>query len=118
MSFLGALSWRTQNGALTNMAQQAVEQYHWLRPEEMLVWAGVPGQLAVAGRSPAADTGRKPIVSLHPATPTPDPLTASMRDYRHVDELATLLSPRVRAALAETNAIRCGYADLWIQRRP
>ena len=70
--------------------------------------------LAILERLPEGTTE----IYLHPATPTPDPLTASMRDYRHVDELATLLSPRVRAALAETNAIRCGYADLWIQRRP
>jgi hopanoid biosynthesis associated protein HpnK len=70
--------------------------------------------LSILERLPAGVTE----IYLHPAIKTRDPISESMREYRHVDELATLLSSRVREAVAETNAIRCGYADLWIQRRP
>jgi hypothetical protein len=35
-----------------------------------------------------------------------------MRGYRHADELAALLSPRVRTALAASGAATGGYADL------
>ena len=70
--------------------------------------------LAILERLPEGVTE----IYLHPATETQDPIAQSMREYRHVDELATLLSARVREAIAETNAVRCGYTDLWIQRRP
>jgi hopanoid biosynthesis associated protein HpnK len=64
--------------------------------------------LAILGRLPQGVTE----IYLHPATPTPDPLTPSMQNYRHADELAALLSPRVRAAVEASNAICGGYADL------
>jgi hopanoid biosynthesis associated protein HpnK len=51
-------------------------------------------------------------VYLHPATQTRDPLTPSMQTYRHANELAALLSPRVRAAVDASNAMCGGYADL------
>jgi hypothetical protein len=35
-----------------------------------------------------------------------------MHRYRHADELAALLSPRVRAALADCGALAGGFADL------
>jgi len=44
-------------------------------------------------------------IYLHPATH--GGITATMHDYRHSDELAALLSPRVRAAIAATGAA-CG----------
>jgi hopanoid biosynthesis associated protein HpnK len=64
--------------------------------------------LAILGRLPPGVTE----IYLHPAIRTHDPLTPSMRSYRHADELAALLSPRVRAAVAASNAICGGYADL------
>jgi chitin disaccharide deacetylase len=64
--------------------------------------------LAILGRLPEGVTE----IYLHPATQTRDPLTPSMQKYRHADELAALLSPRVRAAVAASNAICGGYADL------
>jgi len=64
--------------------------------------------LAILGRLPQGVTE----IYLHPAIRTRDPLTPSMHNYRHADELAALLSPRVRAAVAASNAICGGYADL------
>jgi hopanoid biosynthesis associated protein HpnK len=51
-------------------------------------------------------------IYLHPALQTREPVSPSMQNYRHADELAALLSPRVRAAVAASNAICGGYADL------
>jgi hopanoid biosynthesis associated protein HpnK len=64
--------------------------------------------LAILGRLPEGVTE----IYLHPAIQTRDPLTPSMQQYRHADELAGLLSPRVKAAVAASNAIRGGYGDL------
>jgi len=49
-------------------------------------------------------------IYLHPAA-THGALTASMSNYRHDAELAALLSPRVRAAVAATGAGLGGYRD-------
>lgn len=46
----------------------------------------------------------------HPATH--GGLTPGMRDYRHADELAALLSPRVQAAINELGVRRGGFAAL------
>jgi hopanoid biosynthesis associated protein HpnK len=46
---------------------------------------------------------------LHPAAH--DGLVASMADYRHADELAALLSPRVRDTIAERYLLCRGFAD-------
>jgi hopanoid biosynthesis associated protein HpnK len=54
-------------------------------------------------------------IYLHPATESGTAIAASMTDYRHADELAALMSPQVRAALAAMTAIdvSCGgYSDL------
>jgi hopanoid biosynthesis associated protein HpnK len=51
-------------------------------------------------------------IYLHPALSSGAVIAASMGDYRHADELAALLSPRVRAMLTE-HSIRIGsFADL------
>jgi len=52
----------------------------------------------------------------HPATAGDAPLTPSMHDYRHTDELAALLSPRVAKALAAAQARRGGFADIFADR--
>lgn len=46
----------------------------------------------------------------HPAEAGDAPLTPSMRDYRHADELAALVSPRVVAAMS--GIARGGFADV------
>ena len=56
-------------------------------------------------------------IYLHPATATDGPLTASMQDYRHADELAAILSPRVRAALERCGIVRGGFTDLCVPAR-
>ncbi len=48
-------------------------------------------------------------VYLHPASH--GHLTQSMVDYRHADELAALLSPRVRATIAERYRLCDGFSD-------
>ncbi|MBM7126112.1 hopanoid biosynthesis-associated protein HpnK [Dyella flava] len=48
-------------------------------------------------------------VYLHPASH--GHLTASMADYRHADELAALLSPRVRDAIAQRYLLCNGFSD-------
>lgn len=51
-------------------------------------------------------------IYFHPALARSAPLTASMPDYRHADELAALLSPRVRAALEALDVPRGGFSDV------
>ena len=53
-------------------------------------------------------------IYLHPATRCG--ITTSMDSYRHTDELAALLSPRVRAALEQLGIRRGGFADFWPAR--
>ena len=48
----------------------------------------------------------------HPATEGA-PLTPSMHDYRHADELAALCSPRVAHAIESTGAMHGGFADVF-----
>lgn len=51
-------------------------------------------------------------IYLHPATESGPAIAASMSRYRHADELAALLSPRVRAAVAAAGVSQGGYGDL------
>jgi hopanoid biosynthesis associated protein HpnK len=63
--------------------------------------------LAVLSRLPSGVTE----IYLHPATVSGSAIAKTMPDYRHADELAALLSPRVRTALSALN-VRCGgYGD-------
>jgi hopanoid biosynthesis associated protein HpnK len=55
-------------------------------------------------------------IYFHPATAGDAPLTPSMHDYRHTDELAALLSPRVAKALAVAQAQHGGFADVFADR--
>ncbi|MBL6749938.1 MAG: hopanoid biosynthesis-associated protein HpnK [Nevskia sp.] len=50
-------------------------------------------------------------IYLHPATVSGAAIAPSMQGYRHADELAALLSPRVRAAVARLDLRRGGFAD-------
>jgi chitin disaccharide deacetylase len=54
-------------------------------------------------------------IYLHPATQSGSNIASSMQGYRHSDELAALMSPQVRAAMAAMTAIDVssgGYSDL------
>ena len=51
-------------------------------------------------------------IYLHPATVSGGVIAASMPDYRHADELAALLSPRVRAAVDGLGLPLGGFTDL------
>lgn len=56
-------------------------------------------------------------IYLHPATESGGAIAPSMSRYRHADELAALLSHRVRTAIAATGVSRGGYGDLLRARR-
>jgi len=51
-------------------------------------------------------------IYLHPATASGSSIAASMPDYRHQEELQALLSPAVRAALADPTIQLGGYGDI------
>lgn len=55
-------------------------------------------------------------IYLHPATQ--NGLTPAMSRYRHREEFAALLSPRVRAALEHSGAATGGFGNLWPRDRP
>jgi hopanoid biosynthesis associated protein HpnK len=54
----------------------------------------------------------------HPAVPGDGPLAPSMTGYRHADELAALLSPRVAAAMDATGLHRGGFSDVFPAAAP
>ena len=56
-------------------------------------------------------------IYLHPAVRSGPAIAESMSAYRHADELAALLSPRVRAAIAAGDFGHGGYADIAHRRR-
>jgi hopanoid biosynthesis associated protein HpnK len=64
--------------------------------------------LAILARLPSGVTE----IYLHPATESGRAIASSMSKYRHADELAALLSPRVRAAMAGGDFGHGGYADV------
>lgn len=64
--------------------------------------------LAILGRLPAGITE----IYLHPATLSGAVIAPSMDGYRHADELAALMSPRVRAAIAAAGIEHGGYGDV------
>jgi chitin disaccharide deacetylase len=64
--------------------------------------------LAILARLPPGVTE----IYLHPATESGRAIASSMSKYRHADELAALLSPRVRAAMGGGDFGHGGYADV------
>jgi chitin disaccharide deacetylase len=63
--------------------------------------------LAILARLPPGVTE----IYLHPATESGSAIASTMARYRHADELAALLSPRVRGAIAATGVGRGGFVD-------
>jgi hopanoid biosynthesis associated protein HpnK len=51
-------------------------------------------------------------IYLHPAAVSGAAIASSMSEYRHGEELAALLSPRVRAAIAATRIGTGGFSDI------
>lgn len=66
--------------------------------------------LDALARMPASGVGE---IYCHPAEAGEGPITASMRAYRHADELEALLSPRVAAAIAAAGLSCGGFADIF-----
>lgn len=64
--------------------------------------------LSVLARLPAGVTE----IYLHPAVASACAISESMARYRHADELAALISPRVRAAVAAQRLACGGYTDI------
>ena len=64
--------------------------------------------LEILGKLPEGVTE----IYLHPAVESGAAIAASMGGYRHADELAALLSPRVRAAVAASGAQTGGFRRL------
>lgn len=73
--------------------------------------SGAMDEAALLAALPRLSPGVTEIY-FHPALAGDAPLTASMPDYRHADELAALLSPRVRAALDALAVPRGGFTDV------
>ncbi len=69
--------------------------------------------LAILERLPEGVTE----IYLHPATESGSAIAASMSTYAHAEELAALLSPRVRAAIAAAGIGHGGFADALLARR-
>ncbi|HEY2590978.1 MAG TPA: hopanoid biosynthesis-associated protein HpnK [Steroidobacteraceae bacterium] len=67
--------------------------------------------LAILERLPQGATE----IYLHPATHSGETIAPSMAGYRHADELAALLSPRVATAIALCGAERGGFLDLAVR---
>jgi predicted glycoside hydrolase/deacetylase ChbG (UPF0249 family) len=59
----------------------------------------------------AGQHGILTAASLHPAMLSGAVITPSMSTYRHADELAALVSPRVRALLQQSRTPSGGYGD-------
>jgi hopanoid biosynthesis associated protein HpnK len=55
-------------------------------------------------------------IYFHPATESGSRISPSMSGYHHADELAALVSPRVRAAIAAARVSRGGYGDVIRER--
>jgi hopanoid biosynthesis associated protein HpnK len=68
---------------------------------------------AVVLRALEALPGGVTEIYLHPATQSGSAIAPSMPGYRHADELAALLSPRVRAAVERLGIPRGGFCDLF-----
>lgn len=69
--------------------------------------------LDALGKLPAQGVGE---IYLHPALISGAEIGASMPTYRHADEFAALVSPRVRAALAHQRIRLGGFADVAVAR--
>jgi chitin disaccharide deacetylase len=76
-----------------------------------IAWSGAMSEarwLTLLARLPAGVSE----IYTHPATDRSPAFARSMPDYRHVDELQALVSPRVRQAIERAGAELIGHGDL------
>jgi hopanoid biosynthesis associated protein HpnK len=76
-----------------------------------IAWSGGMTERRVLALLPHLPAGVSELYC-HPATRQTPSLAAAMPGYRHADELAMLLSPLVRARIAELGIAIVGYGDL------
>ena len=76
-----------------------------------IAWSGAMVEDRVLRLLPHLPPGVSELY-FHPATRTTPALAAAMPGYRHADELAALVSPRVHQRIAELGISRVGYQDL------
>lgn len=80
-----------------------------------LAWSGAMSELRLAGILRHLPAGLSEIY-LHPAVTNNFPGAAP--GYRYAEELAALMAPSVLVALQEAGAMRGGFADFDVARRP
>jgi hopanoid biosynthesis associated protein HpnK len=76
-----------------------------------IAWSGAMIEERLLGLLPHLPPGLSELYC-HPATRTTDALAAAMPGYRHAEELAALISPRVNQRIAELGINIIGYGDL------
>lgn len=76
-----------------------------------IAWSGAMTEARVIGLLRQLPPGVSEIY-FHPAVETGAPLTPAMAGYRHAEELAALISPRVRETLATLGLERTKYGAL------
>ena len=76
-----------------------------------IAWSGAMTEERVLGLLPHLPQGVSELYC-HPATRQTPALAAGMPGYRHTEELAALLSPKVRERIAELGISLVGYGDL------
>jgi hopanoid biosynthesis associated protein HpnK len=76
-----------------------------------IAWSGAMVEERLLGLLPHLPPGVSELY-FHPATRTTPALAAAMPGYRHAEELAALLSPRVSQRIAELGIHRVSYGDL------
>ena len=76
-----------------------------------LAWSGALTEERLLALIPHLPDGVSEIYG-HPATSMTSTIRRTMPDYRHPEELAGLISPRVREALAVQGVIRTSFSEL------
>jgi len=76
-----------------------------------IAWSGALVEKRLLGLLPHLPPGVSELY-FHPAVRTTPALAAAMPGYRHAEELAALISPRVRQCIAELGIGLIGYRDL------
>jgi hopanoid biosynthesis associated protein HpnK len=76
-----------------------------------LAWSGAMTESRLLALLPNLPAGLSEIY-FHPARLTTAALARTMPSYRHAEELAALLSPRVAAALSEAGIVRTSFGEI------
>jgi chitin disaccharide deacetylase len=76
-----------------------------------LAWSGEMVEKRILGLMPHLPDGVSEIY-FHPAAERTPPLVAAMPSYRHLEELAALVSPLLRSRIADAGIRLVSYSDL------